>query len=190
MRGAALRHGSTGPTPISMTITSSMGPLTRSKKGLPTVTTVSLAASEKIGKIVPQSVTNATVRNSTFWARKALSRDSIDSRRPLLLSVSDFQMNSAVEAISVTAMNIRNSQPIDDCANEWTDGTGPPRLMNMPSWAMVKATMIIIMFHILNMPRRFWTMIECTNAVIASQGMRAEFSTGSQAQYPPQPSMV
>ena len=33
-----------------------------------------------------------------------------------------------------------------------------------------------------NMPRRFWTMMEWTNAVMASQGMRAEFSTGSHAQ--------
>ena len=67
---------------------------------------------------------------------------------------------------------------------------GQPRLMNMPICAIVNATMMRAMFHMRNIPRRFCTMMECTNAVIASQGISAEFSTGSHAQYPPQPSMV
>ena len=99
-------------------------------------------------------------------------------------------MNAAMDAIIVVAMKAKNSQPIEDCANECTDGTGPPRLMNIPNCAIVKAMMIITIFHIRNIPRRFCTMIECTNAVIASHGISAEFSTGSQAQYPPQPSIV
>ena len=77
-----------------------------------------------------------------------------------------------------------------DWAKECTEGTGPPRLMNIPIWAIENATAIRMMFHIRNIPRRFCTIIECTKAVIASQGMRAEFSTGSHAQYPPQPSIV
>ena len=64
-------------------------------------------------------------------------------------------MKAAADASSVTAMNSRNSQPIVDCANEWTDGTGPPRLMNMPICAIVKAAMMMTMFQPRNMPRRF-----------------------------------
>ena len=100
------------------------------------------------------------------------------------------QTKAAREPTSVMPMNMRNSQPIVDWAKEWTEGTGPPRLMNMPICARVKATMMITMFHIRNMPWRRWTMIECMKAVIASQGISAEFSTGSQAQYPPHPRIV
>ena len=38
------------------------------------------------------------------------------------------------------------------------------------------------------MPRRSCSITECSNAVATSHGSRATFSTGSQAQYPPQPS--
>ena len=38
------------------------------------------------------------------------------------------------------------------------------------------------MFHILNMPRRFWTITEWMKAVSTSQGMMATFSIGSQLQ--------
>ena len=54
--------------------------------------------------------------------------------------------------------------------------------MNIPSCASVKAMMIITTFHMRNMPWRRCTMIEWMNAVIASQGISAEFSTGSHAQ--------
>ena len=38
------------------------------------------------------------------------------------------------------------------------------------------------------MPRFSCTMIECRNAVLTSHGNSDAFSTGSHAQYPPQPS--
>ena len=44
------------------------------------------------------------------------------------------------------------------------------------------------MFQILSMPFFSWIMTECKKAVPVSQGKRAAFSTGSQPQYPPQPS--
>ena len=37
------------------------------------------------------------------------------------------------------------------------------------------------------MRRRSCTITECSSAVAVSHGMNAAFSTGSQAQYPPQP---
>ena len=46
------------------------------------------------------------------------------------------------------------------------------------------------MFHIRNIPRRFCTIMECTNAVSAIHGIKAAFSTGSQNQNPPHPRMV
>ncbi len=45
-----------------------------------------------------------------------------------------------------------------------------------------------IIFHRLNKPLFSWIMTECKNAVPDNHGMKAAFSTGSQAQYPPHPS--
>ena len=111
-----------------------------------------------------------------------LSRDTMESSLSRLLRSRARHQNAISDASSVNAMNDRNSQPMLDCANECTEGTGPPRLMNMPICAKAKAAMMRMMFHILNIPRRFCTIIECTKAVMASHGIRAEFSTGSQAQ--------
>ena len=43
-------------------------------------------------------------------------------------------------------------------------------------------------FHTFSIPRFSWIMSEWMNAVPVSQGSSEAFSTGSQAQYPPQPS--
>ena len=45
-------------------------------------------------------------------------------------------------------------------------------------------------FQTFSIPRFSWIMIEWMNAVMHSHGISAAFSTGSQAQYPPQPSSV
>ena len=105
--------------------------------------------------MVPHSVTNATTRKSTFCARNALSRESSESRPSRLRNESMRHTNAASDRRSVPAMKARNSHPMVDCANECTEGTGPPRLMNMPICARVNATMIITMFQVRNMPRRF-----------------------------------
>ena len=54
----------------------------------------------------------------------------------------------------------------------------------------MKATLIRAIFHTLNMPRLFCTIIECTKAVSTSHGIKPAFSTGSHAQNPPHPSIV
>ena len=76
----------------------------------------------------------------------------------------------------------RKTQPIVDWPKEWTEGTGPPRFMNMPYMAKPQARMMRAMFHMRNMPRRFCTMMEWIKAVSGSHGSRPAFSTGSQAQ--------
>ena len=43
-------------------------------------------------------------------------------------------------------------------------------------------------FQTCSIPRRSCTITECRNAVAGSHGSSATFSTGSHAQYPPQPS--
>ena len=77
-----------------------------------------------------------------------------------------------------------------DDANECTETTGPPLLINVPNWANINAILSRIIFQIWNIPLLFWTIIEWMKAVRANQGIRATFSIGSQLQYPPQPSIV
>jgi hypothetical protein len=60
--------------------------------------------------------------------------------------------------------------------------------MNVPKMLRRNVPMIRLKFHRLSIPRFSWIMTECRNAVMVSQGRKLAFSTGSQAQYPPQPS--
>ena len=128
--------------------------------------------------------------SSRLLTRKAASRDSIESRFCALFSSPYRQKNTAKGTITPTARNSRNTQPRVDAPKECTDGTGPPRFINIPYKARAKATFIRTIFHIRNIPRRFCTITEWTKAVRASQGIKAAFSTGSQNQNPPQPRMV
>ncbi len=64
----------------------------------------------------------------------------------------------------------------------------PERVIIVPSSVSTNVMMMRTMFQSLKMRRRSWTWIEWMNAVPVSQGMKAAFSTGSHAQYPPQPS--
>ena len=60
--------------------------------------------------------------------------------------------------------------------------------MNVPKMVRKKVKMIRVMFQTRSMLRRSCTITECKNAVAVNQGSSAAFSTGSQPQYPPQPS--
>ena len=54
--------------------------------------------------------------------------------------------------------------------------------MNVPKIESSHEPMISARFHFFSMPRFSWTITECRNAVIVSQGRSEAFSTGSQAQ--------
>ena len=64
----------------------------------------------------------------------------------------------------------------------------PERVRNVPNSVRPKVRMMRVRFQSLSIRRRSWIITECRSAVAVSQGMKAAFSTGSHAQYPPQPS--
>src|SRR5215210_5605267 len=64
----------------------------------------------------------------------------------------------------------------------------PLRVMNVPKIESRNADTTSVTFHLRSMPRFSCTIIECRNAVLTSHGSSDAFSTGSHAQYPPQPS--
>ena len=102
------------------------------KNGWPMVIVVSSTASENMGNMVPQRVTKAISRKSIFWAKKADSREIIESNPDRLFKVSYRNIKIDKEMNKVAAITARKIHPIVDSAKECTEGTGPPRLINIP----------------------------------------------------------
>src|SRR5207244_13453609 len=77
--------------------------------------------------------------------------------------------------------------PMAPLAKAWTEETMPLRVRKVPKIVRAKVRVTRTRFQIFSIGRRSCTMTEWTKAVPMSHGMKDAFSTGSQAQYPPQP---
>ncbi len=64
---------------------------------------------------------------------------------------------------------------------EWIELTTPERVRNVPNSESEKARMTRSTFQTFSIPRFSWIITEWRNAVAASHGMSAAFSTGSHA---------
>ena len=73
-------------------------------------------------------------------------------------------------------------------ANEWTLSIIPERTINAPNKLKANIKIPKNKVHVFKILDFEEAKSECINAVAASHGIRATFSTGSQNQYPPQPS--
>ena len=78
-------------------------------------------------------------------------------------------------------MNPRNHGPIALCVNEWIELTTPDRVRNVPNSERQNARLTSATFQTRSIPRFSWIITEWRNAVAASHGISAAFSTGSQA---------
>ena len=78
-------------------------------------------------------------------------------------------------------MNARNHGPIELWVNEWIEFTTPERVRNVPKSESENARITSRTFQTRSIPRFSWIITECRNAVAASHGMSAAFSTGSHA---------
>src|ERR1700736_6656460 len=78
--------------------------------------------------------------------------------------------------------------PIGDCAKACTEFTMPDRVRNVPKMQRKNVVETSTMFHTFIMPFFSCIITEWRKAVAVIQGSNDAFSTGSQAQYPPQPS--
>ena len=88
---------------------------------------------------------------------------------------------SASEPAVIRQMKPRNHGPIELCVNEWIDWMTPLRVRNVPKSERQNASTTSSMFQTFSMPRFSWIITECRNAVAASHGISAAFSTGSHA---------
>ena len=82
-----------------------------------------------------------------------------------------------------------NTPRCGSVAKECTEVRTPERTRNVPSSDSEKARIARKIVHIFSASRFSITVAECSRAVPASQGMSEAFSTGSQNQKPPQPSV-
>src|SRR4029077_16052073 len=86
------------------------------------------------------------------------------------------------------ARNPTNQFPILEFANACTELTTPLRVKNVPRMHSKNVQNTSHTFHTFIIPRFSSIITECRNPVPVSQGSSDAFSTGSQPQYPPQPS--
>ena len=81
----------------------------------------------------------------------------------------------------IRQMKPRNHGPIELCVNEWIELMIPERVRNVPKSDRQNARTTRSMFQTFIIPFFSCTITECRNAVAASHGISAAFSTGSQA---------
>src|SRR3954451_14989156 len=147
-----------------------------------------LSASEMSGNTVHSNTTKAKAANSRLLARKAPSRDTGESMDPGERSRSPRQAMRPTDVATARPKKVRIHGPMGDSVNEWTDSSTPDRVRNVPRIVKENVASNSDRFQMRSIPRRSCTITECRYAVAVNHGRNEAFSTGSQAQYPPQPS--
>ena len=94
-----------------------MGTFTRLKNGGPTVTFDPVTHSESTGNSVPHSTAKHDTSSTRLLNRKLDSRETSDSRRCSLFSVSRLRTKKNTQVAKMIARNHTNQVPILDCAN-------------------------------------------------------------------------
>src|SRR5579875_1465814 len=176
------RHASSGPTPVSRTRKIAIGTLTRLKNGGPTVTFDPVTHSDSTGNSVPHSTAKQDTSRTRLLNRKLDSRETSDSSRCSLRSVSRLRTKKYTQVAKASARNQTNHVPMLDCAKACTELTTPERVRNVPKIASRNVVKISHMFHIFIMPRFSCIITECRKAVMVSHGSSDAFSTGSHPQ--------
>src|SRR6185437_1727635 len=142
------------------------------------------------GNSVPQRIAKQHTSKMKLLNRKPLSRDAVLSSWFSLRSASRFLKNTNRQIAVIPTRNATNQFPIEDCAKACTELTMPLRVRKVPNTVSRKVPNTSPTFQTFIIPRFSCIITECRNAVPLSHGRKAAFSTGSQAQYPPQPSTL
>ena len=140
-------------------------------------------ASEISGKNVIQKITAVSATSKRFWNRNTASREISESSRASVWRLSRRQITSASELTTIAEIRTTNEMlSVGSETNAWIELRIPERTRNVPTIASVPVVSISDTFQTFSIPRFSWIMIEWMNAVAVSHGIRAAFSTGSQAQ--------
>src|SRR5271166_5867069 len=111
-----LRHASSGPTPVSTSRNNPIGTFTRLKNGGPTVTFDPVTHSDSTGNSVPHNTAKHATSSTRLLNRKLDSRETSDSRRCSLFSVSRLRTKKYTHVAKLIAKNQTNQVPMLDCA--------------------------------------------------------------------------
>ena len=109
------------------------------------------------------------------------SRLSSESSRFSVRSRSRRETTSAIDPAASSAMKATNGLPSVEAPNAWIESRIPERTRNVPRMASTPVASTSETFQTFSIPRFSWIITECRNAVAASHGMSAAFSTGSHA---------
>ena len=161
--------------------------LTRLKKGAPTLTLIPRMASESRGNTVPKNTVKVAAMRKRLFRRKADSRETTESSSPCPRRRSTRAARSEKEPRRTTPRKVRKNTPMEPWVKECTEPMMPERVRKVPNRVRPKVRMMRERFQSFSMRRRSWIITEWRKAVAVSHGMNAAFSTGSHAQYPPQP---
>jgi hypothetical protein len=112
----------------------------------------------------------------------AASRDSAESRRPSDRRRHDRRAIAPKPPRRIRVRKPRYIGPTRDWAKAWTEARMLPRVRNVPKVVRANVPTTSDRFQTFSIPRRSWIITEWRNAVAASHGRRATFSTGSHAQ--------
>ena len=100
----------------------------------------------------------------------------------------NLKINKKTDMKTINPINPRRYRPLSGSfANAWTLSIIPDLTINAPNKLSEKTRIDNKIVQILSCDDFIDTPREWINAVAASQGISATFSTGSQNQYPPQP---
>ena len=133
--------------------------------------------------MVANSMKNAANNRTQLFTVKAPSRDSQESKVARERRSGSRLMTKPKLTISVIAMKtVKIQASVVSCPKACTDCTIPDRVMNVPKIVRKNVRMTSVTFQTRSMPRDSCTRTECRNAVAASHGISAAFSTGSQPQ--------
>ncbi len=93
------------------------------------------------------------------------------------------QVTSATEPITITPISATKEKfSVGSETKAWIELRIPERTRKVPMIASVPEASTSDAFHTFSIPRFSWIMIEWMKAVTHSHGIKAAFSTGSQAQ--------
>src|SRR5260370_6225525 len=141
-----------------------------------------------MGNKVPHSTAKHAPSRTSLLNRKLDSRETRDSSLFSEAKWSRFLMKAIKHTAKMITRKLTNHAPMLDCAKACTELTIPLRVSSVPRIESMNVMKISHTFHTFIMPRFSCIITEWRNAVPESHGSREAFSTGSQPQYPPQPS--
>ena len=182
-------QASSGPNGITHISATNSGPNVMLKNGAPTEILAPVSPSRANGYSVPTNTVRQAVVRKRLLNTSAPSRE-IGANRPPCLSIGPRQANNArLPPMNSTRMIRMNTPRVGSLAKECTEVSTPERTRKVPISDSEKVRIASRIVHIFNELRFSITTAECNNAVPVSHGMKEAFSTGSQNQKPPQPSV-